>query len=379
MITALLHAALPLLLAATTDAAAGAPTVRVASDTVRADENGMWPLTLALRNPGQYSLRGDSLFADVTDLDPGVSRAPRTTTATLSFFIQRAGTVGSNENKVCTIAFLASCERARIVLRLAMHDGGGTPYAFRDSLVAEPGPLAAALPSSFVVVKGRRVELVTVPAGAAGKVPGVLLVPAETAHARRLAFPASQIAARGINVVAVSPPGYGLSDGPADMCGPATLAALEAALARLVAMPGTDRTQLAVWGTGRGATAALLLAARHPEIARVIAQDAGYDLWASWRAADEATRADIAAEAGADSAGWKARSPLLAPGRLAAPVLVIQSDDPGAPMAQARAFAAARFAARAPVDTLWAVPGGHRLRKDAMRTGIEFLARPGGH
>ena len=376
----LLNAALPLLLAVTTNAAAVVPTLRVSPDTVRTDENGTWPLAMVVHNPGQFGLYGDSLFADITDLDPGVSRSPRATTVPLSFILQRGGAVGSNEERALTVSPPATCERARIVLRAVMHSGDGKSYAFRESLVAEPGPLSAALPSSFLTVKGRRVEIVTVPAsGAVGAVPGVLLVPAETAHARRLVPIALQIAARGINVIVVSPPGYGQSDGPADMAGPATLAALEAALAKLAALPGADRRQLAVWGTGRGATAALLLAARHPDIHKVIAQNAGYDLWASWRAADAATAANIAAEAGADSAGWKARSPLLAAVRLAAPVLVIQGNDPGAPVAPARAFAAARAAALAPVDTVWAVPGSRRLRKDPLRAGIEFLAAPAGH
>lgn len=378
MMVALLNAALPLLLAATANAAPLAPTVHLEADTIRADENGSWTIPFTLHNPGEYGLFGDSLFLDITVLDRGVSRTPRHNSLAFPFLIQQMGTVGAGEDKPMSFSLAAPCERAALVVRLYLHGGGhGPAYAFRETLTAEPGALTAAMPSTFVTARGnKQIECLSAPASASGPVPGLLLVPAETAHARLLARTAVRLAARGMNVVVVSPPGYGQSDGPADMAGPATLVALEAALARLVALPGTDRARLAVWGTGRGATAALLLAARHPEIARVVAQDAGYDLWATWRAADATTAANIVAEAGSDSAGWKARSPLLAAARVDARVLVLQGVDPGAPVDPARAFVAARLAGGAPVDTVWAAPGTHRLRKDGMRAGIEFLMAP---
>jgi pimeloyl-ACP methyl ester carboxylesterase len=379
MILALVNAALPLLLAATAEAAPALPAVHLDADTVRADDKGTWVVPLTLHNPGAMGLYGDSMYVDITDLDPGVSRAPRRSTVSMAFWVQRGGAVGGGEDKTLMLSLQATCERARIALRMYEHDGAHASYVFRESLLAEPGAQSAALPSTFLALKAGRIEIVTAGSTTAGPAPGVLLVPSETAHARKLARTASQLAARGMNVVAVSPPGYGLSDGPADMAGPATLAALEAALAKLAALPGTDRKRLAVWGAGRGATAALLLAARHPEITRVVAHDAGYDLRASWRAADAATAANIVAEAGGDSAGWKARSPLLVAGKLAAAVLVIQGGDPAVPAGPARAFVAARLAAHAPVDTIWAAPGAPRPRKDPLRAGIEFLAAPAGH
>jgi len=50
----------------------------------------------------------------------------------------------------------------------------------------------------------------------------------------------------------VSQPGFGTSAGPADLAGPATLAALEAALAELKRMPGIDPKRVFVLGHSQG-------------------------------------------------------------------------------------------------------------------------------
>jgi pimeloyl-ACP methyl ester carboxylesterase len=367
--------ALALLLVAGTAAAAERPSFAVDADTVAADRRGNWAIPVTMRNPGEMGLYGDSLRVEVLDRDPGVSRAPRLHTSGFDFLLRRMGTMGAGEERRFSLVLAAPCESALIRIHAYAHTGSdGPPSAWTDSVLATPGPLSAAMPSEFLQVDGRRVELVAAPAPeGAGTVPGLLLVPSEHEHARSLLRRAAEFAARGLNVVAVSPPGYGRSDGPADLAGPATLAALSAALDRLAAMPGTAPDRLAVWGAGRGATAALLLAARRPEIERVVAQDALYDLPASRRAADPATAADMVAEAGRDSAAWRSRSPL--PAAVAAParVLILQAMEPSAP---ARAFAAARLAAGTPVDTVWALPGGHQLRRDANRAVIEFLGLP---
>ena len=361
---------------APTAASTAPPTMTCDADTVRADELGDWHFALTVTNPGTYSIRGDSLIAEVTDLDPGVTRAPRHSRLSLDIFFRAAGTVSAGETGSPHPMFPATAERARIVFRGYVHDNQGGAYAFRDSVIAEGGPLTDAHASRFTKVKGKRIEIVSSPANGAASVPGVLLVPSEYGDARKLLRRGAQCEAQGLHWVAVSPPGYGQSEGAADLAGPATLAALEAGLEQLAAIPGTDKTRLAVWGTGRGATAALLLAAKHPELKRVVAQDASYDLWASARAADPATRSNIVTEAGSDSAAWRARSPLLMAAAPKAKLLVIFGGDSAAPIDPALAYVAARAAAGAPADTLYGRPGSRRFRKDPVRTALDFLLAP---
>ena len=374
MITALTHAALSLLLAATADAAlpAALPTIHCVADTVRADDQSLWTVPLIVHNPLQYSLTPDSMFVDITVLDRGVSRAPRRTTLAPGGAGRAGQAISSGDDSQMALSLNAIAEHARIVVRYYAHDGQKHAYALSDSMLADGGVLTDQFPSAVLHVNGREVEIVPGPApGAAGTVPGLLLVPGEASHARGMLGTVQQYSQRGYNVVAVSPPGYGTSSGPADFAGPATLAALEAALTRLRDMPGTDPHRVAVWGNSRGANAALLLAAKHPDLAAVVAQEAVYDLWAAYRAANAELRADILTETGADSAAWRARSPLMAARDLRMPVLVVQNEADAA----ARAFLAVRPAGAA-TDTLLLPAHGTPIgRLDPRRAIPGFLRR----
>src|SRR5262249_43563687 len=146
---------------------------------------------------------------------------------------------------------------------------------------------------------------------------------------------------RGYSVALVGPPGAGASQGPDDHAGPASVAAVHAALARVGADPGFDAKKLVLWGSRLGATTALLAAAKHPELAGVIAVDAPFDPWAGYRALDAEARARFVEAAGRDSAGWRARSPLAQAAKIMAPVLVVETEAAG-PAACGAAFASAR-------------------------------------
>ena len=155
------------------------------------------------------------------------------------------------------------------------------------------------------------------------------------------------------------------------------MAAVEAALTQLAHEPGFAANRLVLWGTDGGASTALLAAARHPELVAVIAQNACYDPWAAYRALPAAEQAAYVLASGSDSAAWRARSPLAVATRITVPVLVLQTDEPGAPdAAAAQAFAESRADQKLFIEARISASEGHPFHKrDASRVAHDFLAR----
>lgn len=111
--------------------------------------------------------------------------------------------------------------------------------------------------------QGANVEaVVTRPAAAAGRVPGLLLIPGHGRTAVDMLPQAVRFARAGFASVAVSQPGYGGSAGPADFAGPRTFEVLQAAAERFAAEPFVDPRRLGIYGYSRGALAAAELATR---------------------------------------------------------------------------------------------------------------------
>src|SRR5204863_9924846 len=96
-----------------------------------------------------------------------------------------------------------------------------------------------------------------------------------------------------------------------------------------------------------------------------------------YRALPAAERAKYAREAGSDSAGWRARSPLLAATKVPAPVLVLQTNEHGAPdSSSAAAYAHARSDQQLFIEARIGAQGGKVFtRRDALRVTQDFLNR----
>jgi dipeptidyl aminopeptidase/acylaminoacyl peptidase len=223
---------------------------------------------------------------------------------------------------------------------------------------------------------GKKVECVLFRSTVEGAAPGLLLVHDHGSHARRMMGPATGLATRGYTVMLVSLPGYGLSEGPADLGGPRTVAALGAALDRLKRTPGVDSTHLAAWGIGRGAGPVASLATGRGDLAAVVLQSGIYDLWATSRATAPEFRETIVREAGRDSSAWRARSPLLRAASVKAATLVLHREsDNLVPADPARGFAAAIQAAGGTVESKFFPGTEHALsRSDVNRSALAFLA-----
>jgi pimeloyl-ACP methyl ester carboxylesterase len=369
--------ALALLATAAAPASRG-PALRLDPAGQVADSTGAWRFPLVAVNEGPVGLYLDSLVAVIEDTGPGVTGLPRTTRLDLTRFAAPVGTLAAGDSVTLQLGLPPLVDEGRLTLHWHARTAAAPAAAGVVVTALRPGPVSQAHPSRLAEVGGRAVELVELPPAAPGA-PGLVLVHGHGAQARTLLPLAARMHAAGLGVVLVSQPGYGRSAGPADHAGPASRAAVGAALDALRRLPGVAADRCAVWGVGLGAGLAVQLAGERPDAARaVIAQGGVYDLapWMAEGPAGQGPRARLVAEAGSTAAAWAERSALAGAGRLRAPVLVVHGrNDDHAPLAQARALADAIRAGGGRADTLF-VRGGRQLAPAALEAGVlAFLGR----
>ncbi len=82
---------------------------------------------------------------------------------------------------------------------------------------------------------------------------------------------------KGFVTVAISQPGYGASEGPADFCGPHTQAAALEVLSFFRAKKELVSKRIFIYGGSRGAVVASMLAAKAPELSGVILKSGVYN------------------------------------------------------------------------------------------------------
>lgn len=370
-----------LLLARPADPAATGPSLTMLPARIVAGPALSWKGSLEVENRSDQVLTLDSLTVVVRDLDAGETRAPRETSLPLERVIPAERSIAARGRMTIPFEVPAPAESASLRFEARMSSAGGQTMTLRALGEATPGPTSRRLPSQFLAVEGRRVEMVLVPSestAAGAGAPGVLLVHGHGHHARNMLRGALLLARHGFTAMCVSMPGYGLSEGPADLMGPRTVAALSAALDQLAHTDGVDARRLAAWGVSRGATAVTLLAEQRSDLRAVIAQAGLYDLRALQP--DGPARGiyeNVLAEAGTDSAAWRERSPILSIDRLRGQVLVMHGeDDASAPAAQAHAFYEALRSRGTAAESHFFAAAGHALPRDeTARLALVFLER----
>ena len=344
---------------------------------VEATDDFIWNVPFALANYSDRGIYSDSMVCMIEDLDPGLTHAPRASRVVTTMG-RVASSLSAGDSTVFQVQVRATCEHARLSCRLYVRDSEHKNTATLDAgIETDPAPIAAAHPSQFLKGPSGQIEYVSFAAPAESlNAAGILLIHDDGQHARSMFPAASMLLNRGFAVVAVSVPGYGTSGGFPDFAGPRTLESIALALEALEKTPGVSKSRIAVWGFGRGATAAALLAARRPEVRALILQSGGYDLPAVARGTqDRAYATALATEVGADSSAWRDRSPALAAGRIHSAVLLIHGDqDRRMPAAQARAFAADLKARGVDVESRFLPAAGATVSPfEVRRATLDFL------
>ncbi len=142
-------------------------------------------------------------------------------------------------------------------------------------------------------------------------------------------------AKRGYVGVAVSQPGYGHSDGPADFMGPFTVGAVEEVLAYFRGQPFVRRDRIALEGVSRGAVVAGLAAAHDRRIRAIVLISGAYDLAALYgpHAAPRGTaladsfvtemRSDVRRETDGSTEALEDRSVLHVAGHIRAAAMIL--------------------------------------------------------
>lgn len=180
----------------------------------------------------------------------------------------------------------------------------------------------------------------------------------------------------GITTAAVSQPGFGGSDGPADFCGPKTQQAIIAAIRFLREQPSVDPDRIVLYGNSRGAVAAAMVAAQVPNLRAIILSSGVYDLKKVFDTGPRGIRHAIEHEAGLSSEAFRARSAFHHVHEIRSETLLLHGRyDDRAPVAQAEAFSEALSDAGVSVD-IRVFECGHRIpREESQSALLPFLQK----
>jgi dipeptidyl aminopeptidase/acylaminoacyl peptidase len=184
---------------------------------------------------------------------------------------------------------------------------------------------------------GKKVEALSFRPDGEGKFPGLLLVPGYQRSAPDYIFLGRVLGGQGFASVAVTQPGFGKSEGPADYVGPKTIKALTAGFEKFKHEPYVDADKMGIFGYSRGGMAVSLLAVRLRDVKAAVFGAGIYDFKRAYDEVKiEGIRENMRAETGMTEAAIKERSSLLQMKNLRCPVLILHGEkDLNVPVSQA--------------------------------------------
>jgi dipeptidyl aminopeptidase/acylaminoacyl peptidase len=186
-------------------------------------------------------------------------------------------------------------------------------------------------------VDGKNLEAITFKPEGAGPFPGLLLIPGHATTARDWIPTGLTFARNGFAGVAVSQPGYGYSEGPADFVGPKTIKALSEGYRKFQREPFVDAERMGVVGYSRGGMAASLLAVQLDDVKAVVLGAGVYDFKkAHDEVKIEGILRNMERETGMTKEAIRQRSSVLQMEKLKCPVLILHGEkDVNVPVSQA--------------------------------------------
>lgn len=186
-------------------------------------------------------------------------------------------------------------------------------------------------------VDGKKVEAILFEPRGANPFPAVLLIPGHATTARDWVPNGLTYARNGYAGLAVSQPGYGKSEGPADYVGPKTIKVLKEGYRRLQKEPFVDPNRMGIVGYSRGGMAAALLAVQLDDVKAVVLGAGVYDFKRQYDDTGlDGIRQNMKAETGMTDEAIKQRSSVLLMEKLKCPVLILHGEkDINVPVNQA--------------------------------------------
>ena len=186
-------------------------------------------------------------------------------------------------------------------------------------------------------VDGKNLEAITFKPEGAGPFPGLLLIPGHATTARDWIPTGLTFARNGFAGVAVSQPGYGNSEGPADFVGPKTIKALSEGYRKFQREPFVNAERMGIVGYSRGGMAASLLAVQLDDLKAVVLGAGVYDFKKAYDEVKiEGILRNMERETGMTKEAIRQRSSVLQMEKLKCPALILHGEkDVNVPVSQA--------------------------------------------
>jgi dipeptidyl aminopeptidase/acylaminoacyl peptidase len=186
-------------------------------------------------------------------------------------------------------------------------------------------------------VDGKNLEAITFKPEGDGPFAALLLIPGHATTARDWIPTGLTFARRGFAGIAVSQPGYGYSEGPADFVGPKTIKALSEGYRKFQREPFVDAKRMGIVGYSRGGMAASLLAVQLDDVKAVVLGAGVYDFKKAYDEVKiEGIRQNMKRETGMTKEAIRQRSSVLQMEKLKCPVLILHGEkDINVPVSQA--------------------------------------------
>lgn len=228
------------------------------------------------------------------------------------------------------------------------------------------------------VSDGKLVEAISIRPLAAGKFPGVMLIPGHQGRATMFITLGTLFAEQGFACFSVGQPGSGKTQVELDFVGPKTVKAMIAGYEKFKREPYVDSTKMGIFGYSRGGMAAALMATKLKDLKAVVLGAGVYDFK---KAYDEVTiegiRENMRTETGMTPKAVRERSAILEMKRVKAAILILHSKkDENVPVGQALLLRDRLTELKKEFEIKLFPEGKHGwLTGDLISTALDFFSR----